>query len=67
MVKSSSVLPSELNNALSNNERASLTDPSEIFTINLKTSSVTLPFSLSFIFLIKLNNSDAFILERSNL
>ena len=58
---------SKLNKALSNNDNASLTEPSEIFTINFKASSVTLPFSLSLIFFINSNSSDDLILDKSNL
>tara|TARA_B100001741_G_scaffold283108_1_gene257856 strand:+ start:673 stop:957 length:285 start_codon:yes stop_codon:yes gene_type:complete len=60
-------LLSKLNSARSSNDNASLTDPSDIFTINFKASSVALPFSLSLIFFKKLNNSFDFILGRSNL
>ena len=56
-----------LSSALSNKDNASLTDPSEIFTINFNASSDALPSSLSFISFIKLNNSMDFILDRSNL
>ena len=35
---------------LSNKDKASLTEPSEILTINFIASSETLPFSFSFIF-----------------
>ena len=38
-------------NALSNKERASLTDPSEILDINFNTSSLNFPFSNKAIFL----------------
>ena len=52
---------------LSNNDKASLTEPSEIFTISFKASSLIFPFSLSLIFLINSNNSEDLILDRSNL
>ena len=58
---------SKLNNPRSSKDKASLTDPSDILVINFKASSDTLPFSLSLIFLIKLNNSDPLILDKSNL
>ena len=67
MFKSSSLLLFKLNKPLSSKDNASLTDPSEIFTINFNASSVTLPPSFSLIFLMKSNNSDDFTLERSNL
>jgi hypothetical protein len=59
--------PSRLKRALSSSDNASLTDPSEIFTMSFNASSVALPFSLSLIFFIKSNNSDDFILDKSNL
>ena len=40
------------NKALSSNDKESLTDPSEIFTISFKASSEIFPFSKSQIFLI---------------
>ena len=52
-------------NALSNKDNASLTEPSDIFTINFRASSVTFLFSLSLIFFIKSNSSEDLILERS--
>ena len=52
---------------LSSKDSASLTEPSDIFTINLSASSEALPFSFSLIILIKLNNSEDFILDKSNL
>ena len=58
---------SNVSNALSSNDKASLTDPSEILTISFKASSETLPFSLSLTFLINLNNSFDFTLDKSNL
>ena len=58
---------SKLNKALSNRDSASLTDPSDILTINFNASSEALPFSLSFIFLTNSNNSDDLILDKSNL
>ena len=67
VAKSNSSLLSKVSKALSSKDRASLTDPSEILTINFKASSVTLPFSLSLIFFINSNNSDDFILDKSNL
>ena len=42
--------------ALSNNDNASLTDPSEILTINLRAESDILPFSKSWIFLMWLKS-----------
>ena len=54
----------KVSNALSNKESASLTEPSEILTINLRASSDTFPFSLSLIFLIKSNNSKDLILDK---
>ena len=55
------------NIALSNKERASLTDPSEIFTISFSASSETLPFSLFLIFFIKSKSSSVLTLDKSNL
>ena len=51
---------------LSNSERASLTEPSEIFTISFKALSETLLFSFKDIFFKKSKSSDDFILKRSN-
>ena len=58
---------SKVSRALSSNDSASLTEPSEILTINLRASSDALPFSFSLIFLIKSNNSKDLILDKSNL
>ena len=55
------------NIALSNKERASLTEPSEILTISLSASSEILPSSFSLIFLIYVNNSELLTLAKSNL
>ena len=66
-LRSNSVFSSKLNKPLSNKDKASLTDPSDIFTISFKASSDTLPFSLSLIFFINSNNSDDLILDKSNL
>ena len=65
--KSSSLSLSKLNKALSSKDNASLTDPSEIFTISLKASSDIFPFSLSLIFFINSNNSPDLTLDKSNL
>ncbi len=56
-----------LNKALSKSERASLTDPSDIFTINFRASSFIFPFSLSFTSLINLNKLEELTLAKSNL
>ena len=66
-LRSSSVFSSKLSKALSNKDSASLTDPSDIFTINFKASSDTLPFSFSLIYLMNSNNYDDLILDKSNL
>ena len=67
LFKSNSLFYLNLIRPLSSNDKASLTDPSDIFTINFKASSEALPFSLSLIFLINSNNSDDLILDKSNL
>ena len=67
LLKSNSCPSDLLINALSNKDKASLTEPSEILTINFNTSSVALPFSKSLIFLIYSNNSLDFTLDKSNL
>ena len=55
------------NKPLSNKDNESLTEPSEIFTINLRASSEIKPFSFKDICFKKSNNSEDLILERSNL
>ena len=56
-----------VNNPLSNKDKASLTDPSDILTINFKASSDTFPPSFSFMTFKNFNNSDDFTLDKSNL